>query len=328
MNSLKWIAILMLAVILLTPSLGQSSCIAASYVSYTERVRPGESGLLDVNLINYCSYPVNLIAKVITLDGDPGNDYEAPVYLNPGEEKIARMRISVHSYYGNKTLQFYVVIYQMVGSAYTPVIELPKLSVLVFPEFSIFVRTFNNTVEAGGKLLVGIKASEDAVNSIYDAVAFLSTDAEPPTKIQVIELNLYPNRETKFYVDIPKNMRPGTYHLSFEIWKKNYKLSESDPLNRPLITVLPAPQTPTYTTSTQTATETRTATETSPTTQTTEERTTTLKTETQTVTTQTVTVIEPTGVPTILLALGAIALILVIVVLLLIFMKIRRGSTT
>ncbi|GEM_PF-1616107 len=331
----RWIAILVLSTILLTPSLGWSSCITASYNTYTERIRPGESGLVDINLINHCSYPVNLIAKAITLDGDPGNDFETSVYLNPGESKAARIRISVPSYYEDKTLQFYVVIYQMVGNAYAPVIELPKLSVLVFPEFSIFVRTFNSTVTAGGRLLVSIKASKDAVNSIYDAIVFLSTDIEPPTKIQMIKLSLYPNRETNFYVDIPKNMRPGTYKLSFEIWKKKYKLSESDPLNRPLITVLPAPETPTYTTPTQTTTETgQTTTETSPVTQTTEERTTspTVREETptiiQTVTTQTVTVIKSTGTSTILLALGVVALALVIAVLLLVVRMSKRSSTT
>lgn len=314
-----------MALILLTPSLGRSSCIAAYYDSYTDRMRPGESGSVYVNLINYCSYPVNLIAKAITLDGDPGNDFETPFYLSSGESKTARIRISVPSYYEDKTLQFYVIIYQMTGNAYAPVIELPKLSVLVFPEFSIFVRTFNSTVTAGGKLLVSIKASEDAVNSMYDAIAFLSTDIEPPTKIQMIKLSLYPNRETKFYVDIPKDMRPGTYKLSFEIWKKKYKLSESDPLNRPLITVLPAPETPTYTTPTQTATETGSVT------QTTEERTAspTAREETSaitTVTTQTVTVIESAG--TILLALGVIAFALVIAVLLLVVRMIKRSSIT
>ncbi len=264
-------------------------CVSASYSTWKEQMRPGESGYLaSVYVQNMCSGPTNLILKLITVDGDPSNDVEVPAYLKPGEGKTYDFKTFIPSYYEDKELTFYVEIYQNVGSAYALVGTLPKLKLIVFPNFTIVVRSYNATVRAGEKILAGILASEEAVNSLYDATAYLISPGKR-IRLQVIKLNLYPNRETKFYVDVPNSTQPGTYSLHFEIHKKKYKLSESDPLTDPEVTILPAVTTTWKTTTQPTTTEEMTTTITT---------TTTVPEETQTTSTLVnVTITKTTAAP-------------------------------
>ncbi|MEM0192585.1 MAG: hypothetical protein QXJ48_05550 [Candidatus Korarchaeum sp.] len=229
----------MVALPSVTIAIASPTCVEADYESYREQMKPGESGYLaQVYVRNTCSQPINLILKLITVDREPSNDVEVPVYLNPGEGKTQRLRTFVPLDYEDKVLPFYVEVYQNLGNAYVPVLTLKKLSTVVFPDFSIVVYSYNETVSAGEKILAGISASTEAVNSLYDAVASLISGGR--TKIQVVKVNLYPNRETKFYVDVPKDMRPGEYKLHFEIYKRKYKLAESNLLVDPAVTILPA----------------------------------------------------------------------------------------
>ncbi|MEM3372345.1 MAG: hypothetical protein QXO55_07040 [Candidatus Korarchaeum sp.] len=157
----------MVALPSVTIAIASPTCVEAGYASYREQMKPGESGYLAyVYVRNTCSQPINLILKLITVDREPSNDVEVPVYLDPGREKTQGLRMFVPLDYEDKELVFYVEVYQNLGNAYVPVLTLPKLRTMVFPDFSIVVYSYNTAASAGSKILVGIRASTEAVNSL------------------------------------------------------------------------------------------------------------------------------------------------------------------
>ncbi len=166
----------------------------------------------------------------------------------PGGE-TRTFKTFVSPYYRGEVLTYYVRIYRDGKTEYLLVKTLPEQKVRVLRNFGICITSYNMTVGAGERIIVGIWASEEAVIPTYDAIAEFLISPHGKMYLQSIGLNLYPNEETRFYVDVPNSTKPGTYKLRFEIHKE-YKLSESDPLIDPEVTILPAVAT-TWKTTTQ-----------------------------------------------------------------------------
>lgn len=210
---------------------GSAACIIANYVGYDEVMRPGESGnLVAVYVKNVCPEPADLILRLVTLDDETANDSDLPKRLEPGEGQILYgFRTFVPKNYEEKYLPFYVEFYQNTGGGYAFIGALPALNTTVFPDFSVALSVDNTTVRAGGKLLMSIKPSKEATSSIYNVTAYFVSGSKK-VRVQIIEADLDPDGERRVYLDIPGSMVLGTYDLRPEVWKRKYKLAESDPL--------------------------------------------------------------------------------------------------
>ncbi|MCS7103660.1 MAG: hypothetical protein NZ992_07265 [Candidatus Korarchaeum sp.] len=315
--------ILGVASLQLASSDAQTSCIIANYFDYRQVMRPGESGhVVAVYIKNLCSEPTDLILRLIMLDDEPTNDVDLPVNLKPGEEQIVYGFVTfVPRDYEEKYLPFYVEFYQNVRGAYTQIGYLPTLNITVFPDFEVTIYTEDKTVKAGEKILISVKASEETTSSHYNLTVYFVSGIKR-LRIQVIELQLDPDKERKIYLDVPSSTVPGDYDLHLEVWKGRYRLSESDPETDPRIKVLPATGTQKDTQSI-TVTQTTTA-PTSP--SQTHTETPEVPTKTQEMTESPQTTVKP-GMPAIgnlIVMMIMIVVLAVIIALIAIFIVLRR----